>query len=374
MRLCSIQLRRSGSKPFRSADVFKDDVRSTADVLHQPRLHDVAMLFKANPRDRLLHEAGDGALVVEKAALEALEGDRLALFVIVAEVDDAHAAAPHVGDLVAPFDAVADHELVVGSASHVRRQGGDRYHRFMDGFESRGFVLGRQRIVLQPGFAQEFLLAAGRCLPRTAEIGDCRFALEDAVAVGGIAIGDGEVVGALIALTIALGQIGEGVGVNAAVLVGNRPERDGEIAPGGVGAGGGDQPRDEFAASALGAAAVEVVVGSFGGAAVSDQRFSGVEHEQALIVRQRQARTQIAERERVVNIAAPQCQPSERAHLAVGIGRKRIALVKRVRAAERLFLLIGGQVDGQPTSLWRFRDHDTLPRFLDFKSKPHAPT
>ncbi len=305
------------------------------------------MLFEANPRNRLLDEASDGAFIVEKAALEALEGDRLALFVVVAQVDDAHTAAPHVGDLVAPLDAIADPEFVVGAAALLRLQSGDGRHRFISRFEGWGFVLGRQRVILKPGFAEKFLLAAGQWgLPRTTEIGHCRFALEDTVVVSRIAIGDGEVVGAAVALTITLGQVGDGFGVHVAVLVGNRPERDREIAPGRISTGGGDQPRDEFGASALGAAAVEVVARIFEGAPVGDQRFSGVEHSQASIVGQRQARAQVAERERVVDVAAPQRQPTERAHLGVWIVGKRIARVKRVRTPERLLLLLRGEVDG----------------------------
>ena len=63
--------------------------------------------------------------------------------------------------------------------------------------------------------------------------------------------------------------------------------------------------------------------------------------------------------------AAAQRQPTERAHVGVRIAGKRIARVKRMRTAERLFDLFGGQVDGEPTCLWHFRDQDTLPRFLD---------
>src|SRR5690606_5070868 len=101
-----------GFQAFRTTDVFEHDIRTPADVLHQPRLNDVAVLFQPNPRHGFLHETGDGAFVGQEAALERLQGDRLALFVVVAKIDDTHTAAPHVGDLIAVHDAVADAELV----------------------------------------------------------------------------------------------------------------------------------------------------------------------------------------------------------------------------------------------------------------------
>jgi len=100
-----------GAKPFWASDMLQDDMRAALELLHAPRLNDVAVLFEHDPGARLLGEAGDGGLVGQQAALESLDGDRLPLFVVVAQVDDAHAAAQHLGHLVAPVYAVAEVEV-----------------------------------------------------------------------------------------------------------------------------------------------------------------------------------------------------------------------------------------------------------------------
>ncbi len=72
------------SETFRSADMFKDDVRASVDVLHQTRLHDMAMFFEANPCQRFLFS---GATVPRRGgyanfkSLDALTGHKITLLV-----------------------------------------------------------------------------------------------------------------------------------------------------------------------------------------------------------------------------------------------------------------------------------------------------
>jgi len=103
-------------QPFRAADVLQEDMRPVVDGAHHPRLDDVGVLLQPDPGQRLLHKAGDGALVAEETRLEALNRHRLALLVVVAQVDNAHPAAQHLGHLVALLNALAGGELVLDRA------------------------------------------------------------------------------------------------------------------------------------------------------------------------------------------------------------------------------------------------------------------
>ncbi len=345
-----------GFQAFRSADVFEDDVRAPLNVLHQPRLNDVAVLLQPNPRHRLLHEAGDGALVVEEAALEALERDRLALFVVVAQIDDAHPAPAHVRDFVAPLDAVADVELVVGAA---RPRPFRLNRRVRLGFVER-FHLRRQRRrkLLDARLAQHLLIRNGRALD-CREIGGGGLALEDVA----VAIGDREVVCAAVRAArpaIRLQQFVDDQFVRGVVILRQRPQHDRVVAPPRIGARRRDQPFEICVDGTPRPLAVERRPRFFLRAAVGDQRLADVEHQQASVVRQRQARAQVAQREQIVHVAAAQRQPSQLAHLAVGIGRKRIALVELVMTAQRLPNLTWRLLDRLPSGLWNFRVHGLL--------------
>jgi len=69
------------------------------------------VLLKFDPGSRLLDEARHSPLIFQEPPLERLDGDRIAPFVIEAQVNDAHAAANHAADFVAGGNRVADPEI-----------------------------------------------------------------------------------------------------------------------------------------------------------------------------------------------------------------------------------------------------------------------
>src|SRR5690606_21114757 len=146
---------------FRAADVFEDDMRASGDVLDQPRLHDMPVFFQMNPGCRFLKKTGDRALVIEETPLKTLDGDRFAVFVVIAEVDDAHAATPQIGDFVAAFDALANPEFVARVFNDRLQGGSERRANRLD-FRNRVDRIRHAGCALEPGLVKHVDQAALR--------------------------------------------------------------------------------------------------------------------------------------------------------------------------------------------------------------------
>src|SRR5262249_14562848 len=95
------------TESFRATDVFEDDVGPSGNLFNQPRLNDITVLFDHDPGGRFLVKAGNRALIVQKATLECLDGYRLVSLMIVAQVNDPHAAPPNVRYFVAILNQIA---------------------------------------------------------------------------------------------------------------------------------------------------------------------------------------------------------------------------------------------------------------------------
>ena len=271
---------------FRPADVFEHDVGSPADVLDEPRLHDIAVLFQPNPGHGLLHEARHCPLVIQEAALETLERDRFALFVVVAQIDDAHPAPAHVSDFVASFDPVANFEFVFLLIGLRARDPGAwtlRLDRRVGGrLEQRRLIaiLCGKRDLLEARIAQKFLLVGRGSATQHAELCHRRFALKDAA----VLIGNGVIVGMAGRSAIQVNQLTNLAFADAVFFFRQRPKHDGNVAPRRISLGSLDQPVEIMLRRALSQRLVNRAGRGFARALIRDQRFADVKDQQPPIV------------------------------------------------------------------------------------------
>jgi len=339
--------------------MLEDDVRAPFELLDALGAHDMAMLFQPDPRQRLVGEAGHGVLVGQEAALERLDGDRFPVLVVVTQIDDAHPAAQHLRHLVAPVDPVAVGEFAIFGPAHEpvqqrERRGGVALRRALSrlDFQHEHVRLVRARLAELGGrFDREeagphvgAFVAVRHDLVRV-DLGHVfRLRRRGAIGRGGHILGLRR---RHIPQCQQLGLVAQPVQRAVLLDFGHRPQRHGNIAPRGYGARHAHHPAHKGLVGTLGQlAVVRIGPGQLHRLAIGVQHLADVKHAQPpIVLRQRQARAQIPQRQIVVGVhhIPAQGQPAQPPDLFVRIAGERVALVGLAPPVEQALLLIGRQ-------------------------------
>jgi len=149
--------------------------------------------------------------------------------------------------------------------------------------------------------------------------------------------------------------VAQAIGAALGIGLGDRPQRDGNVAA------GGHSPRHSQQPAHIGVVGQvrQVAVGAarrdqFGSTAVSEKRLARVEDQQPpLALDQRAPRAQIAQRQVVVRVRnfAAQCQPSQAPDFVIRVAGEGVVRVLLAPASQQLLLLIGRQGQRRNASL-----------------------